>query len=1138
MPLYTDNYRLWIIRENEPLDPLEDSKRFYTIDRQLFGLFEVFGNGVLSGWNLSAAGGLAVSVSPGSGFINYTSGLTDSAITIEGLQPNSTSWIYVEATTETRYSLAVNFFSDVVFLLDGQQVLLGQVTTDASGVTAVDSSLRQDISYLDTIKTMINSHRHRGGSANPSKIDLTSEVMGQLPSYRIGSMDASVITTGKIPASRIPLLNHSSLQGIGVLSHAQLDAYVRNLSDSNVRLLGELGGSNLLQLFLAHKHYWNDVDKHSYNLLNLIPGISPDEMTDFTGTTAVVDTYNHTIQGVTSGAGSHHTTQFSTVTDFEDSQYRINLDVYGGTVPYLTLTRPTTELIVENFANVFQSGVAVPGWTLETLAENSSTSFESDSGMSVDGTYSGQLNVDQGIKLQVTKLFLTSANWQAYNEIEVFVNTVGAVNHGIVNLEILGGSLTTPVTLLEVPMFTSVNEETTGWKFVSQDISTLARSSIVGIRISTTSSNGWDLSAFVMNVDKIRLNNNLYYSTEGRIRFRYKTPQISSWLAITWDADLNGGEILSRARTASSYEVFNTSEISTFSPFSSTAGYNPGIDRNRCVEIEMVMRSDPTLTASPKLRSVTVTYLTQASDSTISVSTQSEFDLGEYDGTSYVSSKVTLPTSKATHYYWCGGAASATPASASDKKIWDKLPPGANTEYPITINTTGIPKSAWMALISSPTTMNSDYKNGGALWCPTNVQRLSSTRYLVADTLNDRVMIIDGNGKLSRGYYSNSSGPSSNNSYSCWPTTACYNPRTGRVQITLNSTHYTIGYDPPIDVSMITLLGSGGFSLTLANDTYVWGSGTSYLPSITTYINDIIIELSNGSKATLDNYLGTLPTSQPLYVLLDPKTFYRDQDNTSYKVDLTHAGYVGISDQATGALNVFIGDYTLINGIHRPVCVSETTSGNWLVCNCQDWSEYNDTLYSLIYPSYILASFGWYISGQPNPSNTIANDSSISSIMEIDLATDDIVYTNKSIYYNLFTRGCAYDLGNDRILVAGMYYAVGGTPSFQRNSNWRGTVRIINKTSGVPELNYTTDYSSPYYYYPSDAQLVTEGGIEYVYFTETSLSSSHTGRVTKIRVSTGAVMFNSTYSAGLGFPLQSIRSIQASGANFQYVVSG
>ena len=126
------------------------------------------------------------------------------------------------------------------------------------------------------IKTLINQHKHKGGNENPSKIDLSSEVMNQLPGYRIEGIDASKIVSGRIPSSRLPVLEHSDLLHSGILTHGQLDSFVRNLSNPNVRLLGELSTINLLQLYMAMKHIWNEVDQQTTNMLVMVPGITPD----------------------------------------------------------------------------------------------------------------------------------------------------------------------------------------------------------------------------------------------------------------------------------------------------------------------------------------------------------------------------------------------------------------------------------------------------------------------------------------------------------------------------------------------------------------------------------------------------------------------------------------------------------------------------------------------------------------------------------------------------------------------------------------------------------------------------------------------------------------------------------------------
>ena len=77
----------------------------------------------------------------------------------------------------------------------------------------------------------------------------------------------------------------------------------------------------------------------------------------------------------------------------------------------------------------------------------------------VDAVISGRLNVDQGVKLQTTRFFDTSQNWQSYNEIQCFVNTTGGVNHGIVKLEILGGSRELPSSILQVDLFDTIDED-------------------------------------------------------------------------------------------------------------------------------------------------------------------------------------------------------------------------------------------------------------------------------------------------------------------------------------------------------------------------------------------------------------------------------------------------------------------------------------------------------------------------------------------------------------------------------------------------------------------------------------------------------------------------------------------------------
>ena len=101
---FTDTYRLWSGIPGQPVDALEDSRRMLTIDRQLLGLFQVFGNGVISGWNVVSSGPLTVSVLPGTGHIAFLAAQTSDAVSVGPLPPNSSNYIYAQAMNDTRYS--------------------------------------------------------------------------------------------------------------------------------------------------------------------------------------------------------------------------------------------------------------------------------------------------------------------------------------------------------------------------------------------------------------------------------------------------------------------------------------------------------------------------------------------------------------------------------------------------------------------------------------------------------------------------------------------------------------------------------------------------------------------------------------------------------------------------------------------------------------------------------------------------------------------------------------------------------------------------------------------------------------------------------------------------------------------------
>ena len=89
MPRTTEHFNLVYAADNEVLYPSTEEDRFITIDRQLFGMFEVLGNGVISGWDVTAGDGLSIVKSSGSGIIDYNFVETETVTNIYELNPNA-----------------------------------------------------------------------------------------------------------------------------------------------------------------------------------------------------------------------------------------------------------------------------------------------------------------------------------------------------------------------------------------------------------------------------------------------------------------------------------------------------------------------------------------------------------------------------------------------------------------------------------------------------------------------------------------------------------------------------------------------------------------------------------------------------------------------------------------------------------------------------------------------------------------------------------------------------------------------------------------------------------------------------------------------------------------------------------------
>lgn len=1048
MSHFTPNYKLYSGDAGEATNPLEDSRRFLTIDRQLLGLFQVFGNGVIEGWDVTQSGDLAVSISPGRGHVNFMAGVTTDPRTVVALTPNATNYIYAQAIEQTRFNRDVRFFADTTLFNSGSMILLAAVTTGPSSITSIDSSVRNDISFIAEIKALINQHRHRGGPDNPTKIDLQSEVIGQLPSFRVDGIDASQIISGRLDPARIPPLEHGELLNSGVITHPQIDSFIRNLSNPNTRLTGELAAGNMMQLWMALKHIWHDCDAFTTNQIVMIPGITPDTQTDFVATTATFDRANHLIQGVPSLAGSLLTTSFRTETNFLQSFLRVNIDVTADSFQnaIFQLTMPQSTTIVESFDNVFTNATDVPGWTLETVSSNDNSKFQTDSTEKDDGAFSAKLSLDQSFRVQVTKLFAKPVDWTGFNELELSIETL-ASDHGQIRFQILTGQVNSFEVLDDFQVLTA-NEITTGFLRVVRDLTSLTRNAIIGIRIYTDTALGWDLAPFAVNVDRIRINNNLFFSGSGLIRFRFQTPQKSQWAAISWDGDLNGGIIQARARTAPTFALFDQSSAVPFLPFITTPGDDPKVSDNTNIEVEIALAPNPGKTASPVVRSVTLSYITQSQSTGLTVDNTTQF----LRAAKLVNVRVDDPGQATINGridvgdYTYGQMHSIQQVDRFGTPV-------------VGITGTRLPLSPIQASRTDFILRQSSIDGAAA------VQRLPDRSYLVADTLNDRVVIFDRAGNLVQGLASNNA----RNVTGLYPLTATYN-RAARTLYVCWSTNVTF---KTVDLTKFTVNGAGLVVVLSAQDTIVTVQGPNTQNDSG---NVTAILLSDAHAGELATFFDSQSTSDPRIFLDVKPSAVKATVNTDNLNFATLTGPRG--------LPVFVGNLTFISGIYQPVDVSLTSVGTWLISNAKPLTTNSDG-------SDVLTGVG---------------KSEVSSVIEVDPATGLTSFSDNSVDFSLLTLGAAIEYSPDYIAVAGIQTDQ-SPPSNTSNS----TVTTAALGAGTTTQTASTTTST--------ASSTTSTGSTNTTTTTTSITdfsqlSKFRGRVKIVEKASGSVVYDQPTSDG------------------------
>jgi len=145
MPIYTEHYKLGAFTWGDIYSSSIDAQRITVIDNQLAFLTDRVGEGVISGWTITDAGGGDVSILPGYGIINRRVLQTFGAISVT-LDPNTTTYFYFKEKEGEIGGTSPNSNLASVLAID---TIAPNSPTGFTQVTSIVSYLASLSSYTD-----------------------------------------------------------------------------------------------------------------------------------------------------------------------------------------------------------------------------------------------------------------------------------------------------------------------------------------------------------------------------------------------------------------------------------------------------------------------------------------------------------------------------------------------------------------------------------------------------------------------------------------------------------------------------------------------------------------------------------------------------------------------------------------------------------------------------------------------------------------------------------------------------------------------------------------------------------------------------------------------------------------------------
>ena len=635
MAKYTNKFKLGYFEVGDTTDGIIESKRWLTIDQQMSALFEVLGDGVITGWDfvIDDVDQLLLSITPGSGHAGSVA-VESVVINSVALSENARNYIYAYATTDSYYTKNVLFTASLTESTPLSGIFLGYVDTDYATASPVIKDTNIDdrvyISFKQQILNLIKDHRHIGGTLNPTKINLATDVQGFLRGENIDDLDASFILTGTIDEDRLPQIDHiTGLSHTGVLTHAQLDTFVQILNQDGARLMGEISSTDLLKLILAVKHVYPEIDDYLVNELAFIPGISPATIVDQVKTTAVVDYRtaaeggDHTIKGTPADSVSTFTKKWED--ESLNEAVLSDLVVVGDSIKINTREN---RAFIDDFEDVSD-------WeTVTTDMSSIDTNFVIDSVLHETGIASGKVTVateDAEIAFVLKKTF-SSQDWSGYDKIS-FKMYCDTAKHGDIYFylyDAVAGSQGSYKMVLERNSPT-IDRDTLGigWREMIIDISSYTRTKITSVGFYTSTSSGWNIEdSFSFNVDNMFLTSGNVFLDRGTAIFSYGNDFQYTFSAIRWEASVpDDTRVLVRTRV-SDLEDMSGAYWSAYLTESGDAVLLPGLGVYKYIDIEVTLESDTTHLKSPQLYALYLDCTAVSSEQTFEFDNKDAWESG------------------------------------------------------------------------------------------------------------------------------------------------------------------------------------------------------------------------------------------------------------------------------------------------------------------------------------------------------------------------------------------------------------------------------------------------------------------------------------------------------------------------------